>query len=559
MAYPWHLGFSMARDMTPLATANSVSVLWTCYRCKHGSHYPGTATPTPDHTRSKGCRFDKKAVPPGGVLWPEPGASPTPMPEQSALPKTTEINAPPDSLPGSSDDHLRRQTSTETPGTDLTGSDRGSSAVDSSEKPPQTPVDKTTARNSAQKAPPLEPLPKVMELPDYIEPSFSLRSLKKQLSDDKLTDAAISRLLMGLHYKLWHIPSLEMQRFLTKGGFSKRVVDLAKHVSKACKECRAWTPTLTKPVAAGCTIATFFNERLQTDLFMLWERTYVIFVDEAIRWALSQFLANKTAQEWYTVFLNHWVRYFGPPRTIVSDQEGAVISDLISRACETFEIDRDLQGSEGHTKTGLAERRLGIVKLGALKLWAQTQKQGLRISQDDCVSEACSATNSVLVYNACSPNQALLGYEPRDLYTIDNQSLGASTDALSSAPDNVESRVRARLYAKEAITQAVIEHRIAEAHNTRVQQYSPADLASLAPGKKLDLWREPEDKSQTGWRGPVESLKLQRDAGTIIIEWKGHPLLVPLRLVRPHVGFVWLLVPNQTPAVEEEDHTVLVS
>ena len=70
------------------------------------------------------------------------------------------------------------------------------------------------------------------------------------------------------------------------------------------------------------------------------------------------------------------------------------MSDLISRACEAFDIQRDFARSEGHTETGLAERRLGVIKLGALKLWQQTQRQILKLAQDECVTEAAMATSS---------------------------------------------------------------------------------------------------------------------------------------------------------------------
>ena len=93
---------------------------------------------------------------------------------------------------------------------------------------------------------------------------------------------------------------------------------------------------------------------------------YVIFVDEAIHWACCDHLIAKDADTWHQVFLRCWARYFGPPKVIVSDQEGAVIGDFIGKACEAYDIERDLQGSEGHTRTGLAERRLGLIKLAAL-------------------------------------------------------------------------------------------------------------------------------------------------------------------------------------------------
>ena len=77
------------------------------------------------------------------------------------------------------------------------------------------------------------------------------------------------------------------------------------------------------------------------------------------------------------------------------------------------------------------------------------------------------------------PNQALLGYEPRDFYHHDNKVVSASTDAKLSQPDSIESQIRLRLHAKEAIPHAVIEHRTTEAANTKPQQYSPETLKQI--------------------------------------------------------------------------------
>eukprot|EP00959_Pyramimonas_sp_CCMP1952_P203251 4250321-Pyramimonas_sp.AAC.1 len=84
----------------------------------------------------------------------------------------------------------------------------------------------------------------------------------------------------------------------------------------------------------------------------------------------------------------------------------------------------------------------------------QVQKQGIRKSQDDCVSEARLRSNSVLVHGSSTPNQALLGYEPRDFYHQDNKTVSASSDANLSQPDSIESQFRLWLHAKEAIIQA---------------------------------------------------------------------------------------------------------
>ena len=115
-----------------------------------------------------------------------------------------------------------------------------------------------------------EPTEAIAKLPEYIEPSFDIRMLRRKLLDPNTTDKDKAKLLLGLHYKMWHLPPSEMRRLLHKGGYSKDLVQLGFDMAKSCKICQPWVAKLTKPVAAGGTIATYFGERLQTDLFELW-------------------------------------------------------------------------------------------------------------------------------------------------------------------------------------------------------------------------------------------------------------------------------------------------
>ena len=43
-------------------------------------------------------------------------------------------------------------------------------------------------------------------------------------------------------------------------------------------------------------------------------------------------------------------------------------------------MDRDLAGSEGHTRTGIVETRIGVVKIGDLKLYHQTVCSAQRLT-----------------------------------------------------------------------------------------------------------------------------------------------------------------------------------
>ena len=72
----------------------------------------------------------------------------------------------------------------------------------------------------------------------------------------------------------------------------------------------------------------------------------------------------------------------------------------------------------------------------------------------------------------------------------------------------------------------------------------------MSDGCKVDSWREADDKSTSGCRGLAETLRLYREQGKAVIIWEGFPMLVPLRHIHPHVGFVWMLTSQYGPNSE---------
>ena len=101
---------------------------------------------------------------------------------------------------------------------------------------------------------------------------------------------------------------------------------------KLCKECASVASTLHKPVVKA-SLAEHFNQRVQTDLLFLWEKTFLLLVDECTRYCSVGEMRDKTPDEWLHVFFKIWGKLFGPPNTLATDQEGAVTSDLLGIAC----------------------------------------------------------------------------------------------------------------------------------------------------------------------------------------------------------------------------------
>eukprot|EP00959_Pyramimonas_sp_CCMP1952_P343626 7197972-Pyramimonas_sp.AAC.1 len=82
--------------------------------------------------------------------------------------------------------------------------------------------------------------------------------------------------------------------------------------------------------------------------------------------------------------------------------------------------------------------------------------------------------------------------------------------------------------AKAAVQKAVIEQRIAEANNTKVQILS--DVAKLRPLQDfVDLCRVPDRKDAPGWRGPWDLLDINLKENVAIVKHQSMPCIVPLR------------------------------
>ena len=143
---------------------------------------------------------------------------------------------------------------------------------------------------------------------------------------------------------------------------------------------------------------------MQTDLFFVFDLCFIVLIDECIRFCVVDALPRKTAEDWMKAVFVSWIRLFGPPRFIVTDQEGATKSDLVGKCCERFNITRDFGGSQGHAAAPLAEPRIEIIRLGSQKLWSTVVKQGLRSTEEEVVMETAMATNLMLTYGGATPH-----------------------------------------------------------------------------------------------------------------------------------------------------------
>ena len=139
--------------------------------------------------------------------------------------------------------------------------------------------------------------------------------------------------------------------------------------------------------------------------------------------------------------------------------------------------------------------------------------------------------NLMLEFNNMTPQQALTG-QSNDFWSVEPRTVDAVTGSQQSRPDVVESMMRFRLLAKQAVLQGIMEDRFAQA--ARIRQHAHR-VELLLPGQLVEIWKQPLRKDVHGWRGPAEILSIERRAGSAIVRYQGQPLIVPLNYLRKHV------------------------
>lgn len=102
--------------------------------------------------------------------------------------------------------------------------------------------------------------------------------------------------------------------------------------------------------------------------------------------------------------------------SIAFDREGTITSDMRAIMCANSGTQRELSGPQGHPGAPLAERRIAIVNIKAMKCRNGAEAHGL-VDDPAMLVEGCAMTsNFMLVYSGLAPAQAVTGVAPRDLY-----------------------------------------------------------------------------------------------------------------------------------------------
>ena len=391
---------------------------------------------------------------------------------------------------------------------------------DEEEKPAEVEVVEESAIQPAQDADALVPL--------Y---DFNFKKLPKlAVSDEKMA----KRLILGLHERLWHAPYLDVKNVLVRCGMPYEVWKLAADAISTCAICRKYARAHRRPQTKGTNLSRHFNDLVQIDLFKYDDSWFLLVVDEATRYKVATLCQGRELQHIFSALMRGWMRYFGPMRTLVSDQETSLMSVEAGSECQRLGITRQpagtTTGAQGkqHSTTGLVEKHIDLTKLTMSKLKAEAERWGIEIEKEELAAEAAMAQNLTISYGGYSPTTMVFGVLPRGYLDPEGEVYG-DEGQLNPTESTFERSLRLRQIALQASQAAILESRIARANRSRPQRLAVEDIQ---PGTtKVEIFRD--DGQGHGWRGPATVLQLNAEAGTAIVEYQQRPYILPLRHVRP--------------------------
>eukprot|EP00435_Cladocopium_sp_Y103_P007263 s3374_g2.t1 len=369
--------------------------------------------------------------------------------------------------------------------------------------------------------------------PGSLKPIFDFKRVFKRLVKLAGTDDhTAKRLILGLHERLWHAPYMDIKNVLVRCGMPYEVWKLAADAISTCRICRKFTRANRRPQYKGANLSQHFNDTVQVDLFRYEEEWYLLAIDEATRYKIATRCEGRELKNILDALMRCWIRYFGPMRTLASDQETALMTVATGVELQRLGIARQpggttsgLQGQK-HTSTGLVEKHTDMIKLTMAKAQAEAGRWGIEVRGEELAAEASMAANTTFNLGGYSPVTMLFGILPRGYMDPEEQQ---QDDGMSPNESAFERALQLRQLALQASQAAILESRIARANRSRPQRLP---IESMVPGTtKVEIFRD--DGGGYGWRGPATVLKINEAAGTAIVEFQQRPYLVGLRHLRP--------------------------
>ena len=308
------------------------------------------------------------------------------------------------------------------------------------------------------------------------------------------TEEEKRRKALKIHRQFAHAPYYKIEKLLKEAGCSdKEFYSCVKEVCEKCDLCARLKKPLSKPVV-GFRMADEFNKVVFMDLkefkCQSGKKSWILhMIDSATRYSAATFVASKDKDVVVSKIIMVWLRYFGAPKKLLSDNGGEFANAVLMEMNEKFGIETKTTAGESPWMNGTCERHHLVLFESTLKTM-----QDCKCSAEMALAWAVCAKNSLYNEHGYCPNQLVFGWN-LNLPCVLKDEPPALERTTSS--EIVRSNLNALHSARENYIKAESSERIRRALRHQTRTYSDACFEN---GEQVYYRRG----NQKEWKGPAK-------------------------------------------------------
>ena len=287
-----------------------------------------------------------------------------------------------------------------------------------------------------------------------------------------------------------------MHDLLQAAGVPDSTLKMIPSIIDTCRACRQWKLPTPKS-ATTSRLITEFNKVVQHDLLKVDGDYFQHLIDAAFRFAQARELSAKDTWSLLRTLWDIWIRPYGPPEELETDQESGLISAESKRYLQRIGTTLKEKGVGSHVK--MLERHHDLLRMQYKKLKAACQEEGLNIPKSLIMAEAVLAKNCLFNVGGGTPMQSLFKHAPPLLPPLETTEAMAD-DAMGSIPGITRNGHRVRELSIGAIIQSTAQMRAEQADRSKTRRSIQGE--QYEQGEEVEFFRAPSGKEVSGWHGP---------------------------------------------------------
>ena len=225
-----------------------------------------------------------------------------------------------------------------------------------------------------------------------------------------------TKMLNKIHKQFGHRPKQAFIDLLKNADqWDRKFAGKLDEIMDGCKGCIMRKRNPDRP-AVAMPMGTEFNEVVTMDL-KIWKGKNILYIiDSFTRYTVAIVIEKKKPDMVVDAVMKKWVAYFGLMGGILTDNGGEFSSELMREVCSMLGVMDHTTSAESPWSNGLCEKNHAL----ADNILQAVIRDYPDMKLDTALAWACSAKNSLLMVYGYSPNQLVLGKNPRLPNVIDD-------------------------------------------------------------------------------------------------------------------------------------------